>query len=314
MAKKSRINTKNENLTRSTPLGRSSQEDAAAAANLGHSEMSEALSQEVMPADDLSPSKKGKKKSKRAKTKPRAKNRELRPSSTLGRSSDGDDAARLGHSEMSEALSQEVTPADDLSPSKKRKKKPKRSKKKRKAKSQNLESSSNLGRSSQEDDAARLGHFEVSEALSQEVMPDTNQGSSVKNPENLTQPENLNIKDASGRKTLEKERKHPEIFEAIKKYPKRLGEKILKEFEKKIIGFLLGVVLYVVGMCFPFLGSNTMTSGTPMAQQGQTQVINNMYCSVSESASPVAITPKQPDLRADSNSTQIYCVCCIVQQ
>lgn len=226
----------------------------------------------------------------------------------------GDDAARLGHSEMSEALSQEVTPADDLSPSKKRKKKSKRAKKKRKAKSQNLESSSNLGRSSQEDDAARLGHFEVSEALSQEVMPDTNQGSSVKNPENLTQPENLNIKDASGRKTLEKERKHPEIFEAIKKYPKRFGEKILKEFEKKTIEFLIRVVLFVVSVFLSFLGINTMTSGTPVAQQGQTQVINIMYCPASESASPVAVTPHQPTPKADNNHMQVYQACYIVQQ
>ena len=302
MAKKSRINTKNENLTRSTPLGRSSQEDAAAAANLGHSEMSEALSQEVMPADDLSPSKKGKKKSKRAKTKPRAKNRELRPSSTLGRSSDGDDAARLGHSEMSEALSQEVTPADDLSPSKKRKKKPKRSKKKRKAKSQNLESSSNLGRSSQEDDAARLGHPNVPETSSQETTPFNNQSPSAQNDKNPTSPEGLTTKIALGRKTLQNIRQRPKVFKKIKKCLKRFGKKLLKKFEKKIAAFLLGAALSVVGTP----STSTIISDAPMGQQIQIQVINNMYCSVSESASPVAVTPQQPVLQADNQPIQVY--------
>ena len=155
-----------------SPLGRSS--DGNDVARLGHAEVSEGLSQEVTPADEQNPSKKRKKKSKRAKTKPEAKNRELRSSSTLGRSSDGNDAARLGHSDVSV---QEVTPADEQNPSKKRKKKSKRAKTKPEAKNRELRSSSTLGRSSHGDDVPKRGHSDVSV---QEVTPADEQNLSKK--------------------------------------------------------------------------------------------------------------------------------------
>lgn len=349
-----------------SPLGRSSDGDDAA--RLGHSDVSEALSQEVMPADDQSSSKKRKKKSKRAKTKPVAKNRELRS----GRSSDGDDAARLGHAEVSEVLSQEVTPDTNQSPSKKRKKKSTPAKKERKAKNQNLDSSSTLGRSSygddvpkrrhsdvpvQEvtpaddqssskkrkkktrrsekknkvknqdlrsgrssygDDVPKRGRSEVSEAPVQELAPVKEQNSSVQHHENLTQSESLDTKSSPDKKKPEKDRKRLKIFKKIKKRFKRFGKQIRKKVEKELLkefsSFLVKVICLQLSMVVPFLSNGITTSGYPIEQQGQVQVNNIMYCPASESASPVAITPKQPDLRADSNSTQIYCVCCIVQQ
>lgn len=291
-----------------SPLGRSSDGDDAA--RLGHSEVSEALSQEVMPADDQSSSKKRKKKSKRAKTKPVAKNRELRS----GRSSDGDDAARLGHAEVSEVLSQEVTPDTNQSPSKKRKKKSRRSEKKNKVKNQDLRS----GRSSYGDDVPKRGRSEVSEAPVQELAPVKEQNSSVQHHENLTQSESLDTKSSPDKKKPEKDRKRLKIFKKIKKRFKRFGKQIRKKVEKELLkefsSFLVKVICLQLSMVVPFLSNGITTSGYPIEQQGQVQVNNIMYCPASESASPVAITPKQPDLRADSNSTQIYCVCCIVQQ
>lgn len=136
-------------------------------------------------------------------------------------------------------------------------------------------------------------------------------------------PKNPKVPDQdSDKKLSRKTRKKPEkllkrskkkvkkCLKRSKKYLKRLGKMILKKFEKEIIAILIAAAVSVVGIP----SANTIFPANPMGQQGQTQVINNMYCSVSESASPVAITPKQPDLRADSNSTQIYCVCCIVQK
>ena len=285
----------------SSPLGRSSDGDDAA--RLGHSEVSEALSQEVTPADDQSPSKKRKKKSKRAKTKSGAKYQNLESSSTLGRSSDGNDAARLGHAEVSEALSQEVTPADKQSPSKKRKKnkkKAKRFEKKNKAKNQDLMS----GRRSHEDDVPKRRHSEVSKAPVQELAPVKERPSSVQHHENL------NTTSLPDKKTKEKDRQRSKVFKKIEEFLKRFGKKLSKKLEKKIIKSLAGVAISVIGM----LGINTIISNNPMEQQGQTQVIYNMYCSVSESASPVAVTPNQSVSKTGNTHMQVNQACYVAQQ
>ena len=232
----------------------------------------------------------------------KVKNQNLESSSKLGRSSHGDEAARLGHPEMSEALSQEATPDTNQSPSKKRKKKSTRAKKERKVKNQNLESSSKLGRSSHGDEAARLGHPNVPETSSQETTPFNNQSPSAQNDKNPTSPEGLTTKIALGRTTLQNIRQRPKVFKKIKKCLKRFGKKLSKKFEKKIAAFLLGAALSVVGTP----STSTIISDAPMGQQIQIQVINNMYCSVSESASPVAVTPQQPVLQADNQPIQVY--------
>ena len=149
--------------------------------------------------------------------------------SPLGRSSDGDDAARLGHAEVSEALSQEVMPADDQSPSKKRKKKSKRAKTKPGAKNRDLRSSSTLGRSSHGDDVPKRGHSEVSEVPVQELVPVKEQTSSVQHYENLTQSESLNSKSSPDKKTKGKDMRRPKIFKKIKKRLKRFGKNTRKK-------------------------------------------------------------------------------------
>ena len=287
-----------------SPLGRSSDGDDAA--RLGHAEVSEALSQEVMPADNQSPSKKRKKKSKRAKTKPGAKNRDLRSSSTLGRSSDGDDAARLGHAEVSEALSQEVMPADNQSPSKKRKKKSKRAKTKPGAKNRDLRSSSTLGRSSHGDDVPKRGHSEVSEVPVQELVPVKEQTSSVQHYENLTQSESLNSKSSPDKKTKGKDMRRPKIFKKIKKRLKRFGKNTRKKFEKELSTIL---VLSLLFFFFPHLSNNTIDSGVPQDLQRQGQATNVMICPPLESASPVAVTPKHSASKTGNTHMQVNQAC-----
>lgn len=168
--------------------------------------------------------------------------------------------------------------------------------------------------SPQGDNPARLGHPTVPEVLGQEVTLDTNQGSSNQNSKILTKPEGSNIISGPDRKSLEKDWKLPKIFEKIKQYPKQLGETILKEFEKKIIALILTSLLAAVSVFFPCLGGSTTTSGTPMAQQGQTQVINIMYCPASESASPVAVTPKHSASKTGNTHMQVNQACYVVQQ
>lgn len=145
-------------------------------------------------------------------------------------------------------------------------------------------------------------------------LPQNEVSPSPQNSEILTKPEGSNIMNGPDGKSLEKDWKLPKIFEEIKQYPKQFVENILKEFEKKIIALILTSLLAAVSVFFPCLSGSTMTSGTPMAKQGQTQVINNMYCSVSEAASPVAVTPQQPISKADNNQMQVYQACYVVQQ
>lgn len=168
--------------------------------------------------------------------------------------------------------------------------------------------------SPQGDNPARLEHPTVPEVLGQEVTLDTNQGSSIQNSEILTKPEGSNIMSEPDRKSLEKDWKLPKVFEKIMQYPKQFGETFLKEFEKKIIALILTPLLAMVSVFFPCLSGSTMTSATPVAQQGQTQVINIMYCPASVSASPVAVTPHQPTSKADNNQVQVYQACNVVQQ
>ena len=289
-----------------SPLGRSS--DGNDVARLGHAEVSEGLSQEVTPADEQSPSKKHKKKSKRAKTKPEAKNRELRSSSTLGRSSHGDDVPKRGHSDVSV---QEVTPADEQNLSKKRKKKSKRAKTKPEAKNRELRSSSTLGRSSHGDDVPKRGHSEVSEVPVQELVPVKEQTSSVQHHENLTQSESLNSKSSPDKKTKGKDRRRPKIFKKIKKRLKRFGKNTRKKFEKKLSTIL---VLSLLLFFFPHLSNNTIDSGVPQDLQRQGQVTNVMICPPLESASPVAVTPNQSVSKTANTHMQVNQACYVAQQ
>lgn len=230
--------------------------------------------------------------------------------SPLGRSSDGDDTARLGHSEVSEALSQEVTPADDQSSSKKRKKKSKRAKTKPGAKNRELRPSSTLGCSSDGNDATRLGHSEVSEVPVQELVPVKEQTSSVQHHENLIQSESLNSKSSPDKKTKGKDRRRPKIFKKIKKCLKRFGKNTRKKFEKKFSTILVLSLLFF----FPHLSNNTIDSVVPKDLQRQGQVTNVMICPPLESASPVAVTPKHSASKTGNTHMQVNQACYYVAQ
>ena len=225
--------------------------------------------------------------------------------SPLGRSSDGDDAARLGHAEVSEALSQEVMPADDQSPSKKRKKKSKRAKTKPGAKNRDLRSSSTLGRSSHGDDVPKRGHSEVSEVPVQELVPVKEQTSSVQHYENLTQSESLNSKSSPDKKTKGKDMRRPKIFKKIKKRLKRFGKNTRKKFEKELSTILVLSLLFF----FPHLSNNTIDSGVPQDLQRQGQATNVMICPPLESASPVAVTPKHSASKTGNTHMQVNQAC-----
>lgn len=231
--------------------------------------------------------------------------------SPLGRSSDGNDVARLGHAEVSEGLSQEVTPADEQSPSKKRKKKSKRAKTKPEAKNRELRSSSTLGRSSHGDDVPKRGHSEVSEVPVQELVPVKEQTSSVQHHENLTQSESLNSKSSPDKKTKGKDRRRPKIFKKIKKRLKRFGKNTRKKFEKKLSTIL---VLSLLLFFFPHLSNNTIDSGVPQDLQRQGQVTNVMICPPLESASPVAVTPNQSVSKTANTHMQVNQACYVAQQ
>ena len=291
-----------------SPLGRSSNGDDAA--RLGHSEVPV---QEVTPDTNQSPAKKRKKKSKRAKKERKAKNQNLESSSTLGRSSDGDDAARLGHSGVSEALTQEVTPVVNEGSSKSEAK-TKRAKKKHKTKSQNLESSSTLGRSSDGDNAARLGHSGVSEDPVQEPAPVKEQNSPGQHHENLTQPESLNITSLPDENTPAKDGRRPKTFKKIKKRLKRFGKKTRKKFEKEFSIILVNALLSLLLLFFPHLSNNTIDSGVPKNLQRQGQVTNVMICPPLESASPVAVTPNQSVSKTGNTHMQVNQACYYVVQ
>lgn len=94
-----------------------------------------------------------------------------------------------------------------------------------------------------------------------------------------------------------------------KKTKKSFRKKATKTLRKRM-GRVVASILLVFSSS---LSGDSKSFDSP--KNRQTYAISaTQYCPALESASPVAITPKQPDLRADSNSTQIYCVCCIVQQ
>ena len=228
--------------------------------------------------------------------------------SPLGRSSDGNDAARLGHSDVPV---QEVTPDANQSSSKERNKKSKRAKKERKAK--NLESSSTLGRSSDGDDAARLGHSGVSEDPVQEVTPVKEQNS-PQHHENLTQSESLNITSLPDENTPAKDGRRPKIFKKIKKRLKRFGKKARKKFEKEFSIILVNALLSLSLLFFPHLSNNTIDSGVPKNLQRQGQVTNVMICPPLESASPVAVTPNQSVSKTANTHMQVNQACYVAQQ